>query len=533
MKALSISPYHLFEVRGDRFVYDIQSGIAIQIDPPAFDALVQRQEGIADEVIASRSKDSYGAETARSVLGELRGLASRGLFCGPVTIRDEAETEELIQDLCQSSVGNITLSISEACNLRCRYCYIGTNGALENGFMDQEVARQAVDYAFSRVWPGETVSMCLFGGEPLLNKHVFRFILRYGTEAAAAQGKKIHYSVTTNATLLDDDLLADVNQFGVGVMVSIDGPREVQDQNRPRANGQGSFDLTMAGVRKLQDLGRQVNARCTLSNQCLDRSTIVQALEDFGFGHIAVTPSWGKSYSRWPYDLGPEESAVLDAQDDGLIARLFEQLRTGELVRYDPFARAVQAIHARTMPRAPCGVGRGSLTAGIDGKLYPCHRYVGMENFVIGDVWRGVDREALANYYRSYYGTRKKCETCWGVRICKRICPWYVSHEDGMAVPPPDWYCTAILHWYELGMWVYNRLKTEQPAYLEHLVGQKRGKGQTTGGKKPVQRNTEGVGKQAAGDPAQADPQKTTRKSAQQACGYPPDGGGGFATSTN
>jgi len=100
------------------------------------------------------------------------------------------------------------------------------------------------------------------------------------------------------------------------VMVSIDGPREVQDCNRPRANGQGSFDLTMAGVQRLQAQGRRVNARCTISNQCLDRPTIVQALEGMGFGHIALTPSWGKSYFQWPFDIGPEENAVLESQDD-------------------------------------------------------------------------------------------------------------------------------------------------------------------------------------------------------------------------
>ena len=316
MKPLPISPYHLFHVHDEGFVYDIETGIVMKIDAPAYDALSWRQADIPQTDIATRLVSIYGAEAARCVLAELRGLESRGLFRGPVTIRDETETEALIQDLCKSSIGNITLSISEACNLRCRYCYIGTNGALENGFMNQDVARQAVDYAFSRVKSGEAVSICLFGGEPLLNKRVFRDVLRYGKEVSAAQGKPVKYSVTTNATLLDDELMADVKQFGVGVMVSIDGPREVQDCNRPRANGQGSFDLTMAGVQRLQAQGRRVNARCTISNQCLDRPTIVQALEGMGFGHIALTPSWGKSYFQWPFDIGPEENAVLESQDD-------------------------------------------------------------------------------------------------------------------------------------------------------------------------------------------------------------------------
>ena len=494
MKTLSLSPFHLFQTHGENFVYDLESGIALQIDLPAYTALALRQEGVAEEEIAHRLITAYGATIACSVITELQTLERRGLFRGPVTIRDGAETEALIQDLCRQSIGNITLSISEACNLRCRYCYIGTNGALENGLMSLETARQAVEYAFSRVKPGAEISICLFGGEPLLNKRVFGAVLRHGRELAAAQGKRVRYSVTTNATLLDEELLADVQEFRVGVMVSIDGPREVQDLNRPRANGEGSFDLTMAGVRKLQALGRHVNARCTISSQCLDRPTVVTALEGLGFSHIAVTPSWGKSYFRWPLDIGPEESAVLDGQDDYFINRVFEQLQANEKVHYDPFAKAVQAIHARGVPRVPCGVGRGTLTAGIDGKLYPCHRYVGMANYVIGDIWQGVIPARLADYFRGYYGTRQKCENCWGVRICKRICPWYVSHEDGLAVPPPDWYCAEILRWYELGIWFYNRLKQEQPAYLAQLVSQ--------GQKKPQAGRPGGAAGQGADRPA-------------------------------
>jgi radical SAM protein with 4Fe4S-binding SPASM domain len=180
----------------------------------------------------------------------------------------------------------------------------------------------------------------------------------------------------------------------------------------------------------------------------------------------------GKSDQVGEYEIGPEENEVLHQQDGYFIDRLFKQLDAGERVRFNPWAAAVRSIHNKAERRMRCGVGRGCTTVGIDGKLYPCHRYVGMEKYVLGDVSTGVDQERFTDYLRGFFETKKKCERCWAINVCGGYCPWFVSHDDGAFRPPQDWWCAEVRGWYEQGVWMYDTLRERYPDYFHQLVGE-------------------------------------------------------------
>lgn len=116
-----------------------------------------------------------------------------------------------------------------------------------------------------------------------------------------------------------------------------------------------------------------------------------------------------------------------------------------------------------------CGLCRGCTTVGVDGSLYPCHRYVGMANWVIGDVWSGVKREEHERCLREYFKAKEKCASCWAVNICGGMCVWYVSHEDGTCYPPPEWRCDAMRRWIEKTAWVFEKIAAECPEYVETI----------------------------------------------------------------
>jgi len=471
MKKLDLSPYHLFRFRGSGYGFDIASSAVVRLDDPAYDALSLRTEGVDDETIAHRLAAAYGTETSQTVLGELAWLEQRGLFRAPLLTYDDAENEAYIQKLSVMSTSQIELYLAEACNLRCRYCYVNDNDALNNGLMPWEIARQAVDLLFHRADQAEEVGITFFGGEPLLNKPVMRQVITYSQGLGVRHGKRVRYSLTTNATLLDDEVIGYIKKYNFGLMISLDGPREVHDRVRLFADGRGSFEAATRNIRRLMRRRRAVTVRCTLSNQCLDRPRIVQFLEDFGFTRVAMSRCTGKSHRLGPYDIGPEENAELQAQDGYFLDRLLDQLSRGEPVRFNPWATALRNIHDQQNRRIRCGVGRGCTTVGIDGKLYPCHRYVGMDRYVLGHVSTGIDREAFVAYLRGYFQTKRLCETCWAIHICGGYCPWYVSVEDGTFLPPRDYWCQEVLHWYEQGIWLYDTLRTDYPDYFRRVVG--------------------------------------------------------------
>ena len=479
MKKLRLAPFHLFEFNGQKYAFDIESSAVVHLDDPAYEALGLRQQAwlesgasLSDDEIVSRLALTHGQETAQTVVGELRWLEKRGIFAGPVYTHDDAENEAYIQRLTRMSTNKIELYLAEACNLRCRYCYVKENDALNNGLMPWQVAKEAVDLVFRRAGGADSVHITFFGGEPLLNKPVLRQVIAYSQKLGEQEDKSVTYSMTTNATLLDDEVIGYIKRYNFGLMISLDGPKDVHDHMRPLADGQGSFDLAARNIKKLMRRRRSVTVRCTLSNQCLDRPRLVEFLEDFGFTRVAMSRCSGTVDHLGPYDIGPAENAVLKQQDAHFIERLFEQLDRGERIRFNPWAAVLRNIHDKQNRRMRCGVGRGCTTVGIDGKLYPCHRYVGMESYVLGHVSSGIDRETYASYLRSYYDTKTKCESCWAINICGGYCPWYVSNQDGACSPPHDWWCEEVQGWLEQGIWLYDTLRSHYPDYFRQVVGE-------------------------------------------------------------
>jgi uncharacterized protein len=471
MKPLPLPPYHLFAYRNNDYVFDIETSAVLKLDAPAHAALALRLTSVSSDELAGRLSREYGETTAQTVLRELHWLEQHGLFRALVRTYDDAENETYIQQLTRMGTNKIELYLAEACNLRCRYCYVNANDALNHGVMPWEVAKQAIDLVFKRAGNADSVNITFFGGEPLLNKPVLKQAIAYSQQMGVEQGKTVGYSMTTNATLLDDEIIDLIKRYNFGLMISLDGPQEVQDAMRPFADGRGSFETATRNIKRLMARRRAVTVRCTLSNRDLDRPKIVQFLEDFGFTRVAMSRCTGTVDGLGPYDIGPEENAMLHVQDDYFAERLFEQLTRGERIRFNPWANVVRSIHDQQNRRMRCGVGRGCTTVGIDGRLYPCHRYVGMDKYVLGHVTTGIDQAAFADYLRGYFSTKRKCETCWAINLCGGYCPWYVSGNDGVFAEPEEWWCEEIRQWFEMGIWMYDTLRSDYPEYWRQLVG--------------------------------------------------------------
>ena len=277
--------------------------------------------------------------------------------------------------------------------------------------------------------------------------------------------------MTTNATLLDDEIIALIKRYNFGLMISMDGPagrtrRDAPDGRRQRLLRRGGAQ------RQAADAATTLGDRALHAEQSmLDRPRIVRFLEEFGFTRVAMSRCTGTVDGLGPYDIGPAENEILHAQDDAFVERLLDQLARGERIKFNPWASVMRTIHDRQHRRMRCGVGRGCTTVGIDGRLYPCHRYVGMDPYVLGHVETGIDREKFAAYLHGYFETKRKCESCWAINLCGGYCPWYVSSADGTFKAPEDWWCEDIRHWFERGVWLYETLRRDYPDYLGQLVG--------------------------------------------------------------
>ena len=325
----------------------------------------------------------------------------------------------------------LELALSETCNLACKYCYCSTCRDMPNqGLMSETVARQAITWLFAMSGRNKNLSITFFGGEPLLNKSTLRFAIEYSQRLAKLHDKKVFYSMTTNGTMLDDEVTGFIKRYNFGLMVSLDGPPEIHNRQCPTRDGQGSFDAAAAGIKRLMARRRSVTVRCTMIHPVPRMLDLIHFFENFGFTRIVlgrtvnpVNPS--------SVDCTTEDFQEIDRQErEEIIPWILKKLAEGETPKYFPYAKEFNT-ESNVSP-FKCGACRGTTTVGADGSLYPCHRFVGMQAWQIGNISDGPDYEKCKQFWRDYRSViAKKCESCWLWAQCKGPCPWEIARADG------------------------------------------------------------------------------------------------------
>jgi uncharacterized protein len=315
------------------------------------------------------------------------------------------------------------------------------------------------------------VSVVLFGGEPLLGFPLLRAAVSEAREMAGARGKEISFSLTTNGTLLTREIADFLAENGVSVCVSIDGPREVHDRNRPYASGRGSYDDVERGVSCLKEsrAGFPFAARVTLGRGAVDVRGAFRHLRAMGFAEIGFAPasaSEGSGEALSEEELDLVLSGFRDLAD-GYVA----DVRERRMPAFSNLTQILSMVHRGDPMPYPCGAGIGMLAAGPSGILYPCHRLCGIGD-PMGDPSRGVDPDARARFLD---GARRRrgsaCDGCWAKNFCAGGCYHDAYLRQGDLFAPSTHYCRWIRELFLLGLRTYVRIQNETPTFLDAVLG--------------------------------------------------------------
>ncbi|MBM3239260.1 SPASM domain-containing protein [Candidatus Poribacteria bacterium] len=278
--------------------------------------------------------------------------------------------------------------------------------------------------------------------------------------------------MTINATLLTEEIVDFIQRYRFGLKISLNGPPEVQDYFRPFQTGRGSYEVTERKVKMLMKKRRSVSARPTLTHSNLAINDRVEFFEKLGFTRVGFGIATGKSFQKSDYDLTEKDLNTVLKEDDIAAEDIFQRISQGRRVIYNPFDDCVRDIHQRHKTRIRCGLGRGCRTVSINGEFYPCHRFVGMEKYIIGDISSGIDKGKVFDMLRNYYRTKDACRGCWAKHICGGACPWYVAHEDGSFRYPDRAHCNSVRASLEQSIWFYQEIKSRFPDYFKMLVSE-------------------------------------------------------------
>ncbi len=281
---------------------------------------------------------------------------------------------------------DVGLVLTHACNLACTYCYTGEKKRVR---MPEDVAMRAVDFAFAQVQPGGRLQLSFFGGEPLLEDELLVAVAERARERTAVLDRSLVMQVTTNGTLLRDELVDRLGELGVHIALSLDGTRAQQETARPRVGGGSSWEATIQALHRL--LARRERWPFDVVS-VVDPSTVhalgdgVRELVDLGVDAISLNMNWGGAW-------GEPELAVFERELDVVAAVLVAWLRRGRWVRIQPLESALRALaDLGRVPSASCSAGTRRLAVAPSGRIYGCCRAVGEDTGrgAIGHLDRGV-----------------------------------------------------------------------------------------------------------------------------------------------
>lgn len=323
-----------------------------------------------------------------------------------------------------SFVRSIDLDLTVECNLRCTYCF----KEKWNEHMEDRVAFEAMIWLLHASGPAKDVRVNFMGGEPLLRFKLIKRLVPFAKRRALQVGKKIHFGMTTNGTLVTDEVVAFWRKWGMGFHTSIDGTPEIQDRNRPTTGGRGSSALVERSVEKVLKYRPGTCARATVTPDSAGH--LVESYKYFrrlGYVDIAFVPGGPSMWNIAAIKVFEEQFAHVT---DLAIA----DWRNGIPIRLkgiDDWATGVQ----RGRSPVACGAGRGLLLVDIHGDIWPCHRWNKDRHngWRIGSIYEQFNdsRRAVLDVADQTAMLEQDCPSCIANQMCSGGCPAENLEETG------------------------------------------------------------------------------------------------------
>jgi uncharacterized protein len=470
-----VNRFFRFEEDQKRLLFCVESTAFLELDRASWmlaDLIAGKERVRRSEILRDLEAEVPEAEASAAV------VAFEQLHLLEPVARPKFSPE--LQPVKMSPLASLVLHVAHDCNLRCSYCYadFGRYGS-DPGIMTAEMAIEHAKRFFDQLGPTEKVGVTFFGGEPLMNMPVVYAAHAYMKARAASEGRRITFGLTTNGTLLTNELVDFFAREHFTITISIDGPPDVHDRLRPLQEGGGSYQRIMERVKAT---GIHAIARVTLTKRSTDVARIVRHLVAAGFKEVGMSPV---STGNEKFDLGPPELEKLRVGMRALADDFVEWAKQGRIFPFSNVKGLLEQIAAGEPRHAPCGAGTRLVAADNKGDLYACHRLVGEADFKIGDLERGVDaKKRLALLEDFHPRTRAPCGACWARYLCGGGChhiAWLHSKKGEAPWMIGDAFCDFLRDWYRIGLYTYARLADEAPEMLKHLKGERPACGQASG----------------------------------------------------
>lgn len=409
-----------FDLNGNKYFYDLNKDAITLVSEKAYELL-------------SESNDNYKNNN------ELESLKKQGFLSMSQLEMIDHPAMTILNELLERKVGRVCLQITQKCNFRCDYCVYSGNyydRSHSNKEMSWDIAKKSIDFMLSHSADANAIDVSFYGGEPLLNPDLITKCMEYTLKKA--EGKLVSFHVTTNGSLLTDEIIEALLKSNSKITVSLDGPKEIQDKNRKTICGEGTFDLVFDNIK--QKLEKYPNLYNIMGfNMVMDPSRSIKPIIDFlkkekalfsrmNLNTAVIVDDWRKEplvYSerfmeQWKYG---EFRYMLFLLNRLSVENMDLKIFSGAFFRLIQFAKETRQkkgpIKKYDHHTGPCVPGQLRLFVDVEGNFFPCERVSESTNdMIIGNIETGFDIEKVKKLLNIGELTKNECKDCFAFRHC-------------------------------------------------------------------------------------------------------------------
>jgi len=353
------------------------------------------------------------------------------------------EAQNIVMDW---ELKTLFLVVTDYCNFKCKYCFENLEKYSEQKQMSEDIAKKAVDAWAKEVKKTKsTKTIFIYGGEPLLNFKVVKFVVEYATKLKEDRilSDPLNIHIITNGSLITPEV-ADwaKNYQDLAFGVSLDGFKHNHDEMRINNKNLGTYEKVINGIKLLRDRNIEYSILCTIGPHNIYELEDICSffIKDLGAKNINFTIPLSKIGKGYPYD----KQLPVDLLIDKLISAS-KIIRKEGAYEGTYFKHLIPFVEEKLF-RGECDAAGSQVVITPDGKLGPCLAFMHEPGFFESADTHLFDfnikeKPIFREFARSIALAMEECKTCPSLGICGGGCAYNRYVKEGAIGKRDEYFC--------------------------------------------------------------------------------------------
>ena len=363
-------------------------------------------------------------------------------------------------------LNSLIFHLTNDCNLKCFYFFIFEKENKEKK-MTFNTAKKAIDFLLKKSPDEKTYSIMFFGGEPLLEYKLMKDIVNYSKKIMDERGKKIYFTITTNGTIFNNEIISFLKENNFNILISLDGPEDIHNKHRIYKNNKGSFSKIIELVELLKNSDISFNIRNTITPDNENIVCIMDFFEksklNYGFGFAMNSKEVNEKITS--YKNNDIENFKTNYKK--LIDYFYNKIINKEEIYNSNIPNCLLRIDAQIGKEAACTSGKSTLSITSDDSIYSCQCIINHNDAKIGNLFDGIDTNKHSVFQAQGVKNIIECQNCWCRYLCSGGCYYEHYIENNTTNIPAAFKCEITKIQWEYLIKLYHSVKNVLPEYFD------------------------------------------------------------------